>query len=181
LGRLRRAGFPFRDVFRLLILTGARLGEVSEMRWAEIDLAAKIWTIPKERSKNGLAHAVALSVLAIAILDNLPRIESESGFVFTTNGRTPVSGFSRAKMRLDALIGDMPPWVTHDTRRSFASGAAKLGIALPVIERCLNHVSGSFAGIVGVYQRHSFADEKRNAMTAWSKHVEELLSGAAVI
>jgi hypothetical protein len=51
---------------------------------------------------------------------------------------------------------------------------AALGVNLPVIERCLNHISGSFAGIVGVYQRHDFADEMRAAMERWGRHVEEL-------
>jgi hypothetical protein len=62
----------------------------------------------------------------------------------------------------------------HDIRRSAASGMAELGVNLPVIERCLNHVSGSFAGIVGVYQRFNFADEMRAAMERWGRHVEAL-------
>ena len=72
---------------------------------------------------------------------------------------------------------DIPPWVLHDIRRTVASGMAKLGINLPVIEKLLNHVSGSFAGIVGVCQRHSFSDEKRAAMQAWARHVEAIVSG----
>jgi hypothetical protein len=52
---------------------------------------------------------------------------------------------------------------------------ARLGISLPVIEKCLNHVSGSFAGIVGVYQRHQFKDEKRAAFDAWARHVMRLV------
>jgi hypothetical protein len=67
----------------------------------------------------------------------------------------------------------------HDIRRTVASGMARLGVNLPVIEKLLNHVSGSFAGIVGVYQRHSFADEKRAAMAAWARHVEAIVSGNA--
>jgi integrase len=75
----------------------------------------------------------------------------------------------------------MLAWTFHDLRRSFASGLARLGINLPVIEKLLNHVSGSFAGIVGVYQRHSFADEKRTAMHAWARHVEGLVNGAPAV
>ena len=71
----------------------------------------------------------------------------------------------------------MPPWVLHDIRRTVACGMARLGVNLPVIEKLLNHVSGSFAGIVGVYQRHSFADEKRAAMQTWARHVEAIVSG----
>ena len=73
--------------------------------------------------------------------------------------------YSKNKRRLDALLpSDMPAWRLHDLRRTAASGMARLGINLPVIEKVLNHASGSFAGIVGVYQRHSFADEKRAAL-----------------
>ena len=66
----------------------------------------------------------------------------------------------------------IPEWRFHDLRRTAASGMARLGINLPVIEQVLNHTSGSFAGIVGVYQRHSFADEKRKALEAWARFVE---------
>jgi integrase len=65
----------------------------------------------------------------------------------------------------------IPRWTFHDCRRTAVSGMARLGIALPVIEKVVNHSSGSFAGIVGVYQRHSFADEKRMALQAWANFV----------
>jgi hypothetical protein len=55
---------------------------------------------------------------------------------------------------------------------------ARLGVNIAVVEKLLNHVSGSFAGIVGVYQRHSFAVEKRAAMQTWARHVEQLVSGS---
>jgi len=70
----------------------------------------------------------------------------------------------------------MPPFVIHDLRRSVASGMARLGVNLPVIERVLNHVSGSFAGIVGVYQRHDFADEKRAALERWAAHLAKVVA-----
>ena len=69
----------------------------------------------------------------------------------------------------------MTPWVIHDLRRTCASGMQKLGIALPVIEKILNHTSGSFAGIVGIYQRHEFLDEKRSALDAWARHIQALI------
>jgi integrase len=87
-------------------------------------------------------------------------------------------GFSKNKTQLDALLPkDMTPWVLHDLRRTAASGMARLGIALPVIERVLNHVSGSFAGIVGIYQSHDFAKEKQAALKAWGDHVAAVVSG----
>jgi integrase len=84
---------------------------------------------------------------------------------------------SRAKEALDAQIKPKEPWVLHDLRRTAASGMAALGVRLPVIEKALNHKSGSFRGIVGVYQRHEYAVEKRDALVRWADHVDALVSG----
>src|SRR5262249_30435288 len=151
--------------------------EVAGMRWDELDLDARLWTLPRGRVKNDQGHVVPLSPLAVAILKSAPRI-SDSPLVLTNNGTSPASGCSKGKRKLDALLpGNMPPWRLHDLRRTVASGMARLGINLPVIEKVLNHASGSFAGIVSVYQRHSFADEKREALDAWGRHVERLICG----
>jgi integrase len=163
---------------KLLILTGQRLREVSEMEWKEIDLDAKLWTLPAARAKNSIEHSIPLSDQTVEILKALPRIAG-SDFVFTINGRNPIRGTHSVKRRIDTLAPPMPPWVLHDIRRTVASGMARLGINLPVIEKLLNHVSGSFAGIVCVYQRHSFADEKRTAMQTWARHVDVIVSGEA--
>ena len=113
----------------------------------------------------------------------MPVIESKVGYVFTTAGRTPVSGFSRAKRQLDAAMKDaghvVPEFRLHDLRRTAASGMAALGVALPVIEKVLNHVSGSFAGIVSVYQKHEYAAEKTEALARWAQHVQGLVEGRA--
>lgn len=175
----------FGPLVRLLILTGQRLAEVGGMKWDEIDFSNKLWTLPAERVKNGERHEVPLSDAAVEILKALPRIKTTKGFVFTTTRDAAVSGFSRAKDRLDAAVeaslteGAKPPerWTFHDLRRTMASGMARLGIQLPVIEKVLNHSSGSFRGVVGVYQRHSYADEKRQALDAWASFVQSTVSG----
>src|SRR5262245_36372011 len=169
----------FGPLVKLLALTGQRRDEVARMRWDELDLDARLWTLPAERTKNNKPHEVPLSNAALAALQNVPRIAG-SPFVFATNGgASPVSGYSDGKRRLDALLrADMPAWRLHDLRRTCASGMARLGINLPVIEKVLNHSSGSFAGIVGVYQKHSFADEKRQALEAWGRHVDSLINGS---
>lgn len=146
------------------------------MRWSEVDLDAGIWSLPRERAKNNSAHVVALSAPALAILRDLPRVDG-SDLVFTTNGRTAVSGFGKAKERLDKTMGEgVPAWVIHDIRRTFASGLARLGVALPTIERALNHVSGSFKGVAGVYNRHDFGPERKHAFDAWGAFVERLMA-----
>lgn len=169
-----RLNEPFGALIRLLALTAQRRDEVGQMTWREVDLNARIWTIPKERAKNGIAHDVPLSDTAVKVLAGVRRIAGSRGLVFTTTGETPVSGFSKIKKRLDAAVPDAPPWVLHDLRRTAATGMARLGVNLPVIEKVLNHTSGSFGGVVGVYQRHHFAEEKRAALEAWAAHVGDL-------
>jgi len=171
---------PFGPLIKLLVLTGQRRDEVAKMQWSELDLKARLWTLPPERVKNNQPHEVPLSDAVIAILEFLPRL-SGSPFVLTTSGEAPASNYSKNKRRLDMLLSaNMPSWRLHDLRRTTASGMARLGINLPVIEKVLNHSSGSFAGIVGVYQRHSFAEEKRKALEAWANHIIELVTDKAI-
>jgi integrase len=166
----------FGPIVQLLILTGQRREEVGGMRWSELDLGERLLTLPASRVKNKTKHTVPLSEAAIEIIRGFPPRRKGIDFVFSATGRSPVSGFSRAKERLDELA-EVSDWRLHDIRRTVASGMARLKIALPVIEKVLNHRSGSFAGIVGVYQHHDFADEKRAALERWAAHVEYLTSG----
>ena len=172
-----KLGGTFGPLVKLLTLTGQRRDEVARMRHDELDLDACLWTLPPARVKNNQPHEVPLSTAALAVLERVPRVAG-SPFVLTNGGASPASGYSKGKRRLDALLpADMPVWRLHDLRRTCASGMARLGINLPVIEKVLNHSSGSFAGIVGVYQKHSFADEKRQALEAWGDFVAALVEG----
>jgi integrase len=172
-----KIGGPFGVLVQLLALTGQRRDEVAGLRWEELDFEGRLWTLPRGRVKTDQGHVVPLSAAAVTIISSIPRI-AESPFVLTTNGTAPSSGYSKGTRKLDALLPpDMPAWRLHDLRRTVASGMARLGINLPVIEKVLNHSSGSFAGIVSVYQKHSFADEKRAALDAWGQHVERVVSG----
>jgi integrase len=176
-------GFPFEPIVRLLVLTGQRRSEVGALEWRELDLDRAIWTIPASRSKNRRQHVVPLSPEAVEIIKALPRF-SGSRFVFSP-GETAPSGYSRAKTRLDERIKEvnggesLAPWILHDIRRSVASGLAGLGVNLPIIERILNHVSGSFGGVAGIYQKYNFAAEMRGAMDRWGRHVEALSGNIA--
>jgi integrase len=169
----------FGAAVKMLILTGQRRGEVAGMRWDELDLAQRLWTLPKKRTKNKREHTVPLSLQAVAIIKSLPRIGDE--FVFTFDGDASMNCFSGKTNELRALAGAMPPFVLHDLRRTAASGLARLGVALPVIERVLNHAGGSFAGVVGVYQRHEYAAEKRAALERWAGHVTAIVGGGNVL
>jgi integrase len=172
-----KLGGPFGALVKFLILTGQRRDEAAGMRWSELDLDSRLWTIGKERTKNGRTHDVPLSPQAVVIIGSLARIAG-SDFVLTTTGKAPASDYSKKKRQIDALLpGDTPAWRLHDIRRTVASGMARLGVNLPIIEKVLNHRSGSFGGIVGVYQRHDFAAEKRLALQAWGAHLEQIVSG----
>jgi integrase len=153
-------------IVHLLILTGQRRSEVAGMRWSELDLDAALWTLPRERVKNDRRHEVPLSRQAVAILRQVPRISDSSVFALAE----PHNGLQRLKEKIG-----VESWTLHDLRRTAASGMARLGVGIAVVEKILNHVSGSFAGIVGVYQRHEFADEKRAALQQWADHVERLV------
>lgn len=176
-------GYPFGPMVRLLMLTGQRRGEVAELNWAELDQRAREWTIPAERAKNKLAHIVPLSYPVISLLDDLAAANEwpKSGLVLTTNGKAGASGYSRAKERLDRLLrtansgGSLTPWRLHDLRRTLATGFQRLGIRFEVTEAVLNHISGARSGVAGIYQRHSWREEKQEALQRWAAHVAGLV------
>lgn len=198
-------GQPFGPFVRLLLLTGQRRQEVAKMRTSEIDPEKKTWTLSGVRTKNGDLHAVPLSKLAAETLASVPRISGKPDYIFTTGPSSkapaddpapplvPVSGFSRAKSRLDAAmlaeqkrqavqrghdpseIEALPPWSFHDLRRTFTSGLAALGVPLPVAEAAINHRSGVLSGVVRTYQRYNYAAERRDAFERWAAHVQSVV------
>jgi len=170
-------GYPFGDMGKLLLLTAQRRGEVVDMRWSQLDLERKTWTIPASLSKNGREHTLPLSEAAMAVITNVPRISDDRMFPARGNGVNAISGFTRAKQRFDDVSG-VAEWTLHDLRRTVATGMAQLGIAPHVIERVLNHVSGTFAGVAGVYNRFEYLGEMRAALDRWAEHVSNVTTDA---
>jgi integrase len=142
------------------------------MGWGELAPDLSSWAIPASRAKTGAAHIVPLSTQAQAILRGTPRL-GESDLMFPGR-RGTFSGFSKAKAALDKASG-VKDWRLHDLRRTMATGLQRLGVRLEVTEAVLNHIAGSRAGIVGVYQRHTWAEEKRAALNAWGEHVAAIV------
>jgi integrase len=171
------AGEPFGQLLKLLLLTGCRLNEVAGMTRGELAEDGAIWSIPGKRTKNGRPHAVPLAPLARKILSSIKPIESAAGFIFTTTGRTPVSGWSKLKGRLDSAVKAAEPWRLHDVRRTTATGMAELGIAPHIVEAALNHITGAKAGVAGTYNRAAYTTEKRRALERWASHVGGLVEG----
>lgn len=185
--------FPFGPFVKVLLLTAQRRDEVGAMRWSEVSDDVATWTIPASRAKDGMAHVVHLSPEARAILVDLPRFAG-SELVFTSMGRTAVSGFSGAKKRLDTAIAKgraraaagaepqaMPGWRFHDFRRSAVTWLAGAGFPPHVCDKLLNHVATTgLSDVARVYQRAQFLPERKAALEAWARHVLSCGAGGGV-
>ena len=179
---------PFGNLFKMLLLTGARREELARMEWTELSDDMSVLRLPGSRTKNHRPHNLPIAPLARAILAGVPRTGER--YVFSTDGIRPIAGFSKIKRRLDDLmlqqaIGErgakavIAPFVLHDLRRSTASGCAAIGIQPHIIEAILNHVSGSAkAGVAGTYNTEAYEPEKAAALSRWGAHVEGIVSGS---
>jgi len=164
-------GGPAGALVKLLILSGARRNEMTELARAEITPDAI--ELKGDRTKNGMPHTIPITPMIRRVLDTLP-----SGGKFVLNGMDrPFGDHSGAKEKVAPAI---QPWTLHDLRRSFASGLQRLGIAPHIVELALNHRSGTFCGVAGIYQRHRYLKEVREAFELWSQHVEALTTKKAV-
>jgi integrase len=152
-----------RAYFRVVLLTGARRNEARGMAWSELDLDEGLWRLPAERNKSGRAFELPLSPPVVETLRALPRI---GPMVFTPNGKRPMAVHQLIeRVRSDAGFRDVR---LHDLRRTLRTGLAELGVSFEVAERVLNH---TVPGLQAVYNRHSYAAEKRAALALWAEHV----------
>jgi integrase len=174
----------FSCLVQFLLLTATRRNEAARMRRGEV--SGDEWTVPPERYKTGLELMVPLSPAAQAVLEKVPRI-GKSGFVFTTDGKHPVAGFSKFKRAFDAKVlvelrkqdpeaKALPNWTLHDLRRTARSLMSRAGVPSDHAERCLGHVIG---GIRGTYDRHEYLPEKRRAFEALAAVVDRIVNPAA--
>jgi integrase len=176
-------GDPFGPYFRMALLSAQRRDEVARMQWADLDLDTGLWTLPAQSTKARRSHVVPLAPLAIEILKAIPRKEfvadgvtKPSPWVFTTAGDAPVSGFSKAKPRLDrAITPSVAAWRIHDLRRTVATEMGRLGVAQSIVGKVLNHADRS---ITAVYNRYDYLTEKRQALDSWAAYLNEMLSRA---
>lgn len=161
-------GYPFGTLYQLLLLTGCRLRELAEAKWGWIE--GDELTVPGRSRKTGRPHVVPLSRQAQAILETMPR--QQGPFLFsTTDGGRPVSGFSKAKHRLDALLGpEFPSFVIHDFRRTVRTQLSRAGVDAITAELILGH---QLSGIMGVYDRYERLEERRLALQAWADELTQ--------
>jgi integrase len=152
-----------RAYFRVVLLTGARRNEVGRMEWSEIDLDAALWRLPAERNKSARVFEIPLSTPVVETLRTLPRV---GPLVFTLNGKQPMTlhpWIERARHDAGLINARL-----HDLRRTMRTGMSELGIPFEIAERALNH---AMPGLQSVYDRHSYAREKRRALQLWAEHV----------
>lgn len=165
--------YPFGQFVPLLLATAQRRGELSQLKWSQVDLDAKQWVIPAGLSKNGKPHVVPLNDFAIRLLAEIPRLTDDCDWVFSTTRRSPISGFSKA-LRHIHTESETSEWRLHDLRRTAASGMARAGIAPHVIEKVLNHISGTISGVAAVYNRYGYDAERREALDKWGGFLDGL-------
>jgi integrase len=171
----------FGKIIKLLMLTGCRAREISDLRWSEIDPAGATINLPKERVKNRKAFTVPLSPTVRAIVETVPRRAGRELLFGKAAG--PYDGWTVSRDLLDkrieaAAAERLPHWVVHDIRRSVVTHMAELGILPHIIEACVNHQSGSKSGVAGIYNRSTYEPEKREAMERWATRLAVIVSGA---
>jgi integrase len=174
---MARMADELKDVVRLALILGQRVGEISGMTANEIDRDNKRWILPAERVKNGLPHSVPLSDLALSILN--PRLEQRGKYLFPGryNQDIPVlaSAPNKALQRNLKLLG-VQHFTIHDIRRTVNSRMAALGLSAELRSRILNHVSGRRASITeSVYNVHQYEDEKRAALNTWANELQNII------
>ncbi|MCZ6763355.1 MAG: tyrosine-type recombinase/integrase, partial [Alphaproteobacteria bacterium] len=151
-------GGPFGAFLQLLLLTGQRRQKVAAMRWQDLTLDGT-WDIQTEPREKGNGGALLLPGVAIAIIRAQKRIGSNP-YVFAGRGDGHFSGYGLLKRGIDEEAG-IAPWVIHDLRRTSRSLMARSGVRSDIAERVLGHV---LPGVEGIYDRHSYREEKADAL-----------------
>ena len=156
-------GYPFGQLYRMLLLTGARKKEIGDARWCELDRRKSILTVPPERFKSEATHSIPLSTDAMEIVDSLPEFEEPNHLFSTSFGVRPVSSYANAKARLDRLMaanfgGELKPWRVHDIRRTVRTRLAGLQVSDVIAEMVIGHGK---KGLQRVYDQHSYEPEMR--------------------
>jgi integrase len=169
---LRAEGDPALAAFELLLYTGARRREVTQMLWAEVDIEAATWTLPAERRKTGRKDPEPFQIhLHPAAVDALKRqpVLDGSPYVFWGRRDNRPFDFHFALMKRLGALG-IKDWRLHDLRRYMRTGLGRLGVQQAVAEMCLGHISKP--GLVAVYDQHLYSEEKRAAWQKWGDYLQ---------
>ena len=179
-------GYPYGPLYRMLLLTGLRLSEVSEATWNEFDFKERLWTVPAARMKKtgseAKPHMVPLTDAILEVLETLPRFTNGNFLFSSRHGTTPIKAvyFGAPKIKLDGLMlqimqeskAELPDWTNHDIRRTVRTKLSALRIPEEVREAVLAHAR---PGIKGHYDMHHYLDEKRDALTQWAAKLRDIV------
>ncbi|MCZ6718331.1 MAG: site-specific integrase, partial [Gammaproteobacteria bacterium] len=162
-------------VYKIVLVTGQRLGEVVGMEWSEID--GDIWTIPGVRIKNKRIHVVPLSELATEL------IEAQRGrhdrFVFPSPTKKEAHIYPASKIAGDVKKGSkVTDFRSHDLRRTMSTESTRLGFSRFLVDRLLNHTE---QGVGRVYDRHDYLKEKTEITDAWARRLRNIIAGGKVV
>lgn len=168
-------------IIKLCLITAQRVGEVTGMRRAELDLKHALWSLPGSRTKNGHSHAVPLSPTAFGIIKEALANAADGPFVFPSNGSASGAVPSRSIAKTLGLAKGrlgLTAFTPHDLRRTALTGMAKLGVAPIVIGHVANHRTTTKAGMtLSVYVNHAYEKEKREALELWADRLQGIVSG----
>jgi len=170
-----RCPFPFGPIMRLLILTGQRRGEIGAFKWNWIDQENRTVSLPSTITKNGRVHVFPFGDLVQEVFESLPRMDDYL-FPSRNSSGTIFNGWAKSKKRFDQQLVGVEPYTLHDLRRTFASTIAGQGTPIHVTEKLLNHVSGTISGVAAIYNRHSYMDEMREAITNYETYLANLVA-----
>jgi integrase len=159
----------FGALIKVALLTAQRRDKVATMRWD--DLKDGVWTIRVDHREKGTAGKLKLPKLALDIIEQRPRIKGNA-HVFPGRGKTAFNSFSQRKEELTEKLPKMEPWVLHDLRRTARSLLSRAGIRPDISERVLGH---AIVGVEGVYDRHSYDDEKADALQRLAALIETII------
>lgn len=176
-------------IIKLCLVTAARVSEVSELPLAELDLKGKVWRLPAERSKNGRAHDVPLTDLAIEILKIAIEAAGKGAtYVFpATDGPLSGEAVARTILRAHEITKDKPKgrfnidhFTAHDLRRTASTRMSEIGIDDFIIGHVLNHISTTKSSITNrTYIHRSYESEKRKALELWEDRLNAIIEGGA--
>lgn len=172
----RRLSLQVRCALLWLLLTGQRIGETLAAEWAHIE--GGIWHIPADNTKSERAHLIHLTPQLTALLDELMPLTGNSRYIFASPNESekPINRFT-VERALKRLLTDgtltLPLFTPHDLRRTVVTRMSDLGVAPHVIEKIVNH---KMAGVMGIYNRSEYLQERQEAIELWNSYLQDLTS-----
>jgi integrase len=163
---------PLAALLKVRLLTAQRGGEVMRMRWTDLDVDSKWWTIPGTDTKNGEPHRVPLTERALELIRGQQKEDDDREYVFVGQGASLRDRAKKAPAALARVLGI--EFRGHDLRRTAATRMAEAGIPRDHIAKVLNHVEGG-PRATRVYDRHTYDREKRRALETWARVLKGIL------